>query len=110
EFPMNLVQLLVQKGILREADLASVKNAQKASPNKSLHTLLLENGFVKEEDVLPVLAEQFGMELIDLAKVRIEPEMLRTMPTKLVHRRGLLPISRENGTLLVATGDPFDVY
>ncbi len=32
------------------------------------------------------------------------------MPLKLVHRRTLMPLSRNNGTLVVATGDPFDVY
>ena len=32
------------------------------------------------------------------------------MPLKLVHRRNLMPLSRNNGTLVVATGDPFDVY
>ena len=28
------------------------------------------------------------------------------MPAKLVHRKGLMPISRNNGTLVVATGEP----
>src|SRR5437763_3959483 len=32
------------------------------------------------------------------------------MPLRLVHRRSLMPLARENGTLTVATGDPFDVY
>ena len=32
------------------------------------------------------------------------------MPAKLVHRKSLMPVSRNNGTLVVATGDPFDVY
>ena len=32
------------------------------------------------------------------------------MPLKLVHRKNLMPLSRNNGTLVVATGDPFDVY
>src|SRR5438270_617158 len=50
------------------------------------------------------------MDLVDLTKVTVEPETLRAMPSKLVHRRALLPLSRENGTLVVATGDPFDVY
>ena len=30
------------------------------------------------------------------------------MPSKLVHRKNLMPLSRENGTLIVATGDPYD--
>src|SRR5262249_16927322 len=29
---------------------------------------------------------------------------------KLVHRRSIMPLSRENGTLKVAVGNPFDVY
>src|SRR5947209_5706011 len=107
---MNLLQILVKKGILAEKDIAAVKDAQKAAPTKAVHTLLIEGGFLKEEDVLPVLAEQFGMDLVDLTKLTIEPETLRAMPSKLVHRRSLLPLARENGTLTVATGDPFDVY
>jgi len=45
-----------------------------------------------------------------LTKVTVEPDILKAMPLKLVHRRSLMPLSRENGTLVVATGDPFDVY
>jgi general secretion pathway protein E/type IV pilus assembly protein PilB len=32
------------------------------------------------------------------------------MPMKLVHRKSIMPLSRNNGTLTVATGDPYDVY
>src|SRR6516164_8779697 len=81
-----------------------------ASPAKPVHVVLLEKGFVREEDLLPALADQFGMELVDLTKVTITPEMLKAIPIKLVHRRSLVPLSRNNGTLVVATGDPFDFY
>ncbi len=107
---MNLLQILVQKGILLEKDVAAVKAAQKTAPGKAIHNILIDSGFVKEEAVLPVLADQFGMDLIDLTTFKLEPDTLRAMPSKLVHRRSLLPLSRENGTLVVATGDPFDVY
>jgi general secretion pathway protein E/type IV pilus assembly protein PilB len=107
---MNLVNLLIQKGALRDSDLPKVQEALRDSPNKPLHTVLMEKGFAKEEDVLPLLSEQFGMEVVDLGKVTVDPDTLRAMPAKLVHRRGLMPISRNNGTLTVATADPFDVY
>jgi general secretion pathway protein E/type IV pilus assembly protein PilB len=107
---MNLVNLLIKSGAMHESDLPKVQEALRDAPNRPLHTVLMEKGFAKEEDVLPLLAEQFGMEIIDLQKVTIDPETLRAMPAKLVHRRGLMPISRINGTLTVATGDPFDVY
>src|SRR5438477_6366640 len=107
---MNLVRTLVQNGAMTEADVGRLQEAIAAAPNKALHSVIIDQNFAKEEDVLPVLAEQFGMDLVDLTKVTVDPETLKIMPTKLVHRRNLMPLSRENGSLVVATGDPFDVY
>src|SRR5438128_7425117 len=106
---MQLAQRLVHKGILSDSDLGRVVEAQLAAPAKPLHELLIERGFAKELDVLAALAEELGLELADLTNVTVEPETLAAMPHKLVHRRTLMPLSRQNGTLVVATGDPFDV-
>ncbi len=107
---MQLVQRLIQRGALPESELTRVSEAHFAAPSKPLHELLIERGFAKEDDVLAALAEEFGMELVDLTQVKIEPSTLQAMPLKLVHRRTLMPLSRNNGTLVVATGDPYDVY
>src|SRR5205823_13402986 len=63
-----------------------------------------------EAQLLPVLAEEFGLELVDLTHAVITPDVLTAMPQKLVHRKNLMPVARHNGTLVVATGDPFDAY
>ncbi len=107
---MNLVRILVQNGAMKDADVARLQEALAATPNKPLHSVIIEQNFAKEEDVLPLLAEQFGMDLVDLTKIAVDPETVRIMPSKLVHRRNLMPLSRNNGSLVVATGDPFDVY
>src|SRR3954452_19830169 len=108
---MQLAQRLVRRGVLKPEDLARVAEVQAATPPPPpLHELLIERGFAKEDDVLAALADEFGMELVDLTQVKVEPETLQAMPLKLVHRRTLMPLSRRNGTLVVATGDPYDVY
>ncbi len=107
---MQLLQRLLEKGLLTEADLPRVNDARAAANGKPLHEVLIEKGFAKEEHVLSALADEFGMDLVDLTTLTIEPETLEAMPLKLVHRRTLMPISRQNGTLTVATGDPYDVY
>ncbi len=107
---MNLVGLLVKMNVVKDADLPRLHDALKASVGRAPHMVVLEQNFAKEEEVLPVLAEQFGMELVDLAKITISPDAIRVMPNKMVHRKSLMPISRENGTLTVATGDPFDLH
>jgi general secretion pathway protein E/type IV pilus assembly protein PilB len=107
---MRLAQHLVQKGLLAESELPRISEAQAAAPTKPLHEILIDGGFAKEEHVLAELAQEFGMELVDLTTVTVDPDTLKSMPLKLVHRRTLMPLSRQNGTLVVATGDPFDVY
>lgn len=106
---MNLIQVLVQKNVLKESDVPLLRDRLAGAGGRPFHLVLLEHGFAREEDLLPALAEQFGLEVVDLAKVHLAPDVLRVAPTKLVHRKGLLPISRDNGTLTVATADPLDV-
>ena len=36
--------------------------------------------------------------------------LLEGFPTRLIHRELLFPLSRDNGTLVVATSNPFDPY
>jgi general secretion pathway protein E len=107
---MFLLQRLVEKGHLSDADARRAQEAQAAEPTRPLHEILLEKGIGKELDVLQTLAEEFGLEFVDLSHARIEPDTLAVMPAKLVHRKGLMPVARNNGTLTVATSNPYDVY
>jgi general secretion pathway protein E/type IV pilus assembly protein PilB len=100
----------VTQGLAAETDLPRIAEAQSAAPAKPLHEILIEQGFAKEEHVLAALAEEFGMEVVDLTKVTVDSDTLKAMPLKLVHRRSIMPLSRQNGTLVVAVGNPFDVY
>src|SRR5262245_48616267 len=107
---MQLLQRLLDKGIIQDHDRELIAEAQKATPDKPIHQIILEKGQDEAEDVFPDLAQEFGMKLVDLHHAQIAPDTLKSLPTKLVHRRGLMPLSRDNGTLVVATGNPFDVY
>ena len=107
---MNLVQMLVEGEKLKKADLPRLQEAITSAPNKALHAIIIDQNFAKEEDVLPLLAKQFDMEHVDLTKTPIDPETIKIMPSKIVHRRNLMPIRQDNGSLVVATGDTFDVY
>jgi general secretion pathway protein E/type IV pilus assembly protein PilB len=107
---MQLLQTLVDRGLLAETDRGRAADAVAAAPDYPPHQVLVDKGYVKEAAILPVLAEEFGLELIDLTHATIEPDVLAAMPLKLVHRKNLMPVARHNGTLVVATGDPFDAY
>jgi general secretion pathway protein E/type IV pilus assembly protein PilB len=107
---MQLLQSLIARGVIPEADRMRAADAIAAAPERSPHATLVEKGFVKEDQMLPVLADEFGMEWVDLTQVKVEPDALAGAPLKLLNRKNLMPISRHNGTIVVATGDPYDAY
>lgn len=107
---MDLLSTLVEHGLIPETDRNRALEAVAAAPGTAPHLVLIGKGFVREEKLLPVLAEEFGLELVDLTRAQIEPAVLTAMPQKLIHRKNLMPVARNNGTLTVATGDPYDAY
>src|SRR5207248_1262030 len=107
---MTLAQRLAQQGHLSETELPRIAEMQAANPDTPLHQLLIEKGFAKEDHVLAALADEFGLEVVDLSQREVADETLQAMPLKIVHRHNLMPIDRQNGTLVVATGDPYNVY
>ncbi len=107
---MQLLETLVARGLLSDSDRVRVADAIKNAPEFPPHQVIIDKGFLREDQVLPVLAEVFGLELVDLSRTTIDPAVLESMPQKLVHRKNLMPVSRNNGTLIVATSNPFDAY
>jgi general secretion pathway protein E/type IV pilus assembly protein PilB len=107
---MQLLQTLASRGLLPEGDRFRAAEAIKANPDYPPHQVLIDKGFVREDALLPVLAEEFGLEQVDLSHAKIDRDVLAAMPQKLVHRKNLMPVARHNGTLVVATSDPFDAY
>lgn len=107
---MQLLHDLIARGVLPDSERTRAADAIAAAPDRSPHFTLIEKGFAKEDAVLPVLADEFGMEWIDLTQVKIDPDALTGSPLKLLNRKNIMPLSRHNGTLVVATGDPYDAY
>lgn len=67
-------------------------------------------GYVTEEQALKAVGNAVGIEYIDLAEAKVDLSLLKLFPQKLIHRQSLFPIERNNGQLVVATSDPFDLY
>src|SRR5258708_32887791 len=95
---MFLLQRLQEKGQLSDVDARRAQEAQSAEPSRPLHEILLEKGIGNEMHVLQTLAEEFGLELVDLSQAQIEAATLAVIPAHRPHPKGRLPRSRHNGT------------
>src|SRR5512136_961230 len=106
---MSITQILLDKGLLAPEQIDEAVALQKAEGLR-LDRAIVQLGFLSELKLLEVMSEQLHLPLVNLAEVTIDPETLRALPPKIIYRKRLVPISRENGTLNVATSDAFDLY
>jgi general secretion pathway protein E len=106
---MGIVEVLFEKGLITPDHLAEAMELRKREGLR-LDRALVRLGYVTEEQLLTILSEQLAIPMIDLSEVTIDVETLRSLPAKLVYRKKIVPVSRENGVLTVATSDPYDMY
>ena len=105
---MSLGEVLLQRKKISATQLEQGMSACK--PNERIEHCLVRLGFINERDYLEVYGEQLSIPLIDLSEVEIDPELLKLAPTKVVHRDRVIPIDRRNGSIRVATNNPFNLY
>ena len=105
---MDAGQILVKHGLLNDTSLAQATQAQVNGAR--IDQTAVELGLVTETDALRAWGEEVGMPLIDLETVEIDLSLLAEFPPKLIHRHGLFPIERRNGSIVVATSDPLDLF
>ena len=107
---MNLGSILVEKKVITQDQLDHA--AGQCTGAERLDRVLVRLRYCSETAVLNALGELYNFEVVELAgpDAPVDVELLRKMPSKLVHRSKLIPLDKENGSLRVATPDPFQIY
>jgi general secretion pathway protein E/type IV pilus assembly protein PilB len=105
---MEAGELLRRRGLLNETQLGQLRQGN--GDGASLLSTAVSLGFVREDAALRALGEEVGLDYVDLRDMEVDLSLLEGFPHKLIHRQTLFPIRRENGQLVVATSDPFDLY
>ncbi len=105
---MEAGEILLKRGLLTEQQLALARSAQ--AEGQRLDQVAVELGLVTEEQALAALGAEMGLEFIDLTQTEVDLGLLKEFPTRLIHRESLFPVRRCNGSLVVATSDPFNLY
>jgi len=105
----SYTQVLVEKGLVTVEDIDTAERVRE-DQGLRLDQALIQNGALSEQDFLKVMGERLDFEIVDLPNSTIEDEAIHSLPSRFVYRNHLAPIARENGTLKVATSDPFDLY
>jgi len=106
---MPVGEALVEKGLITTEQLAEAMAAQRNSSER-IDQVLIRSGFVRERDMLTVYSEQFAIPVIELTEKDIDRDLLRLVPSRLVHKYGLIPVGRNGKGIKIATSDPYNMY
>jgi len=102
-----LGQILKAKGVVREGQVQEALAAQRKHGGL-IGQCLIELGHCAAADVARALAEQAGLESVDLDKVKPEKAALALVDASAAHTYGVLPLRVEGRTLVVAIADPLN--
>src|SRR6476620_1828250 len=105
----QLGQILIELGFITPEQLDTALEEHRKTP-KSLGRVLIDLQLIKEADLVRALAEQVGLEFVDLAEYHIDPSSTMLLPDALARRYRAIPIGERDGKLLVAMSDPANVY
>jgi len=104
----RLGDILVEVGFITEEELQKALEKQKGG-NKRLGAVLKEMKLVTEQDVMEALEYQLGIPHVNLKQHIIDPDVINMVPQALAERHKAIPIKRRGDNLTVAMADPLDV-
>jgi type IV pilus assembly protein PilB len=107
---MRIGDLLVQKGLIDEAQLEYALEEQQRNPFEKLGETLVRMELITEEDLLRTIADQFDIPYVMLEKGLYDPEIFDIVPVDFCERHLVLPLFKVRNTLTVAVIDPLNIF
>jgi type IV pilus assembly protein PilB len=101
----QLGKLLIEEGMVDQAQLDRALEAQKLSGGK-LGATLIQLGFLTEEALYYFLAVQLGMEYVETSE--LPTDVVRHITAAQANKFGVVPYRRDDHTLTLLSPDPTD--
>jgi type IV pilus assembly protein PilB len=99
-------QILVDLGFIDDDQLEMLLEEQRQNPGELLGKIAEEMGLVRDEQVVQALAEQMGLQTVDLTEIKLPQETMSLVSDAMAQLYRVIPLQLAGNTLTVATCDP----
>ncbi len=103
-----ILEILENVGLIDHAQAETALSTAQGE-DKDVIEILVRDGIAEKLDILKSLANQFGMEIIDLTGHDIPQDVIDSVPADVARRYKVVPAYKIDNTLTVAISDPLDV-
>ncbi len=103
------IRAILEKAGKLDAETGEALHAEATRDKRPLTELVVKKGLVTEHEMLALIARAANVPPIDLGKLRINKEVLETVPIDVARDYWIFPIDRIGSILTIAIANPFDV-
>jgi len=101
--------MLLRAKKITESQLEEALKRQRQSGGR-LGTNLLELGYIKEEELVKTLSEQYETPGVVLSEFPMDKEVLNLLPPEIAQKYGVVPLKRNGKELSLAMINPKDIF
>ncbi len=105
---VKLGEVLLKKGLITPGQLEHAIKRQQLTGER-IGSILVQLGFIQEEDIAKALSEQLHIPYCNLSEVRPQREAIKIIPKDIAERYTVLPLKKEGDFLHIVTADPLDL-
>lgn len=102
-----VLQLLQEQGMVTQEQVDAA-SANLAIDGSTVIDQLLADGAVSEENLLSMLASQFGMDFVNIDAKALDTDLASVITASDARKYGVVPLLMDGDTLTVAVKDPLD--
>jgi type IV pilus assembly protein PilB len=99
-------QILVDLGFITDDQLELLLEEQEQRAGELLGKIATDMGLITDEQLCQALAEQMHMQVVNLAEVQLDKELLGTITDTMAQMYRVVPVVKEGNSLTLATCDP----
>ena len=105
-----ILELLQENGMVTEEQVSEGwKKVAEQDGQINIIDALKQLKYVDEFEMISMLAQQYGLEVLDLSTYRIPPEVIETVPREIVQQYKIVPVMKHDDVLTIAMSDPTDM-
>ncbi len=104
----QLGELLLDRGVITLAQLDQALNVQR-DKGGLIGEILVELGFVKEDDIAQSLTAQYGFPYLPLSNYDVNMDITGIIPGRVARQYLLVPIDKIGNNLTLAMSNPLNV-
>ena len=101
----DIEKTLIKRRLVSEEQLL-IAHREQEGRSGLIDEILVELGYLKENDALEVRAEQLNVPFIDVSTHSPDPKLVTMLPENFAHQQGVMPLVVEDGKMTVAMANP----